>query len=163
MSAKSDRYELSDIELRQNLVQKVFEQRFGVLPALWCRAPGRVDLMGSHTDYNLGYVLTLPIERDTWMAVRPRTDRTVRLYSMNLEADKQLRLDAIVADPQATLEQLCARRGQVLQCRGTRAHRLRRRDPQHGADQQRAEFLGGAGMRDGHRVRGAGRLEARRR
>jgi galactokinase len=42
--------------------------------------------MGSHTDYNLGYVLTLPIEWDTWMAVRPRADRSVRLFSLNLES-----------------------------------------------------------------------------
>jgi galactokinase len=40
--------------------------------------------MGSHTDYNLGCVLTLPIDRDTWMAARPREDRVVRLYSLNL-------------------------------------------------------------------------------
>jgi galactokinase len=42
--------------------------------------------MGSHTDYNLGYVLTLPIGWDTWMAIRPRGDRSVRLFSLNLEA-----------------------------------------------------------------------------
>jgi galactokinase len=42
--------------------------------------------MGSHTDYNLGYVLTLPIAWDTWMAIRPRGDQSVRLFSLNLEA-----------------------------------------------------------------------------
>ena len=65
-------------------------QRFGSEPELWARAPGRVDLMGSHTDYNLGFVLTLPISRDTWIAAttperwhrahafdEPRRDRRV--------------------------------------------------------------------------------------
>ena len=40
--------------------------------------------MGSHTDYNLGYVLTLPIGRDTWIAAAPREDDTVSISSMNL-------------------------------------------------------------------------------
>ena len=72
-------------EVRRQLISAVFQQRWGVAPSVWTRAPGRVDLMGSHTDYNLGYVLTMPIERDTWIAARPRPDRTVRLHSMNLD------------------------------------------------------------------------------
>ncbi len=39
--------------------------------------------MGSHTDYNLGYVMTMTIDRDTWLAARPRPDRQVRLFSLN--------------------------------------------------------------------------------
>ena len=35
--------------------------------------------MGSHTDYNLGFVLTLPISRDTWIAARRRDDGIVRV------------------------------------------------------------------------------------
>ncbi|MCL5097790.1 MAG: galactokinase, partial [Candidatus Omnitrophica bacterium] len=64
---------------------QAFSERFGGAPAVWARAPGRVDLMGSHTDYNLGRVLTMPIGRDVWIAARPRSDGTVRLYSMDLE------------------------------------------------------------------------------
>ncbi len=64
-------------------------------PQLWARAPGRVDLMGSHTDYNLGFVLTLPIGRDTWIAARRRDDGIVRVHSMNLDASDEFRLDAI--------------------------------------------------------------------
>lgn len=85
---------------RRRQISQEFQRRFGGEPTLWCRAPGRVDLMGSHTDYNLGYVLTLPIGRDTWMAVRPRADRTVRLYSLKLDAESSFNLDDIVADPQ---------------------------------------------------------------
>ena len=64
-------------------------------PTVWSRAPGRVDLMGSHTDYNLGYVLTLAISRDTWVAARPRQDGIVRLYSANLDALDSFDLGAI--------------------------------------------------------------------
>jgi galactokinase len=65
----------------------MFGDKFGGDPDLWARAPGRVDLMGSHTDYNLGFVLTLPISRDTWFAARARDDARVRLYSANLDAE----------------------------------------------------------------------------
>src|SRR5438270_7868536 len=58
--------------VRRDAVARVFREKFGGDPELWARAPGRVDLMGSHTDYNLGYVLTLPISRDTWFAARAR-------------------------------------------------------------------------------------------
>jgi galactokinase len=85
---------------RKEKLSALFLQRFGGLPTLWGRAPGRVDLMGSHTDYNLGYVLTLPIGCDTWMAVRPRADRAVRLYSQNLAAESTFSLDQLQADPQ---------------------------------------------------------------
>lgn len=69
---------------RRVAVASTFAERFGGEPEIWCRAPGRVDLMGSHTDYNLGFVLTLPIDRDTWIAARRRGDRRLRVYSMNL-------------------------------------------------------------------------------
>jgi galactokinase len=80
---------------RKAMLEAEFRQQFGAAPTLWVRAPGRVDLMGSHTDYNLGFVLTLPIGRDTWLAVRPRTDRSVRLFSLNLAASARFELDAI--------------------------------------------------------------------
>jgi galactokinase len=53
--------------------------------------------MGSHTDYNLGFVLTLPISRDTWIAVRRRDDGIVRVHSMNLDRADEFRLDAIAS------------------------------------------------------------------
>ena len=54
--------------------------------------------MGSHTDYNLGYVLTLPISRDTWIAARPRTDGVVRIYAANLDDEASFQLDSIEFD-----------------------------------------------------------------
>jgi galactokinase len=75
-----------------------FEARYQAKPTVWVRAPGRVDLMGSHTDYNQGYVLTMPIDRDTWIAARPRPDGAIRLHSLNVEEDTGLNLDAITYD-----------------------------------------------------------------
>ena len=88
-----------DPKTRAERVATRFRERFGSEPELWARAPGRVDLMGSHTDYNLGYVLTLPISRDTWIAARRRDDRTVRAYTMNLDEEDEFRLDAIARIP----------------------------------------------------------------
>jgi galactokinase len=84
-----------DSQAREESVAARFRERFASEPELWARAPGRVDLMGSHTDYNLGFVLTLPISRDTYIAARPRNDGTVRLYSMNLDRADEFRLGQI--------------------------------------------------------------------
>jgi galactokinase len=109
---------MKDMPQRQSRVRQTFEERFGATPSLWCRAPGRVDLMGSHTDYNLGYVLTLPIGYDTWIAARPREDHTVRLYSLNLEAETSFSLDDIVADPQQRWSNYARGVAQVLRAEG---------------------------------------------
>jgi galactokinase len=83
---------------RRALVEQEFQERFGGAPELWVRAPGRVDLMGSHTDYNLGYVLTLSVDRDTWIAARPRADHKVSIQSINLEGGGAFDLDAVEHD-----------------------------------------------------------------
>lgn len=84
---------------RRERITGRFRKLFGGPPTHWCRAPGRVDLMGSHTDYNLGFVLTLPIGRDIWIAARPRPDGVVRLHSLNLESDATFDLDDLRPDP----------------------------------------------------------------
>ncbi|MBE3040528.1 MAG: galactokinase [Chloroflexi bacterium] len=75
-----------------------FVEIFGQSPVIWGRAPGRVDLMGSHTDYNMGYVMTMAIDRDTWIAASPRADRDVVIYSMNAEGGGAFCLDGIQRD-----------------------------------------------------------------
>jgi len=83
---------------RQAFVTEKFIEQFGHTPTLWSRAPGRVDLMGSHTDYNLGYVMTMTIDRDTWIAARPRADRKVAIYSLNTAGGGEFDLDHIERD-----------------------------------------------------------------
>lgn len=58
---------------RRHEVSQAFARRFGREATHWVRAPGRVDAMGSHTDYNEGFVLTLTIDRDRWIAASPRS------------------------------------------------------------------------------------------
>lgn len=65
-------------------VQEEFIHRFGESPALLIRAPGRVNLIGEHTDYNDGFVLPMAIDRAVWMALRPRYDRRVWISSLEM-------------------------------------------------------------------------------
>lgn len=78
---------------------EIFKQCFGGQPNVWVRAPGRVDLMGSHTDYNLGFVLTVPISRDTLIAARARNDGVVRVRSLALDAQDCFRIDSVTREP----------------------------------------------------------------
>lgn len=86
---------------RKEWLTQEFLKRFDGPPTLWSRAPGRVDLMGSHTDYNHGYVLTMAIDRDTWLAARPRNDRQVVIYSLNVAGGGAFHLDSISRDAAA--------------------------------------------------------------
>ncbi len=70
-----------------------FVQHFGDKPSLVVRAPGRVNLIGEHTDYNDGFVLPMAIDRAIWIAVRPRMDRFVRIHSLDFEAETVFSLD----------------------------------------------------------------------
>lgn len=68
-----------------DLVTKVveaFRERFGSEPEVVVQAPGRVNLIGEHTDYNDGFVLPLALERATYLALRRRTDKTVVAVSL---------------------------------------------------------------------------------
>ena len=51
-----------------------FRARFGTSPAFVASAPGRVNLIGEHTDYNDGFVLPAALDRGTAVAIGPRTD-----------------------------------------------------------------------------------------
>lgn len=62
----------------------LFGATFGGLPELIARAPGRVNLIGEHTDYNDGFVLPCAISRQTLVAARRRDDRQVRAVAGDL-------------------------------------------------------------------------------
>ena len=91
-----------NIEERKNYLTKKFTDFFGTRPEIWSRAPGRVDLMGSHTDYNMGYVMTMTVDRDTWIAANPRADRQVRIRSLNVDGESVFSLDDIQHDQNVT-------------------------------------------------------------
>ena len=72
-----------------------FSAHFGasVKPRIF-RAPGRVNLIGEHTDYNDGFVLPAAIDLYTWAAIAPRTDRKLVVFSQNLNEAAEIDLDS---------------------------------------------------------------------
>ena len=65
-------------------MQEVFREKFGAAQMHAYFSPGRVNLIGEHTDYNGGHVFPCAISLGTYALVAPRTDGISRLYSMNL-------------------------------------------------------------------------------
>ena len=79
-----------------------FAQRFGARPHFVARAPGRVNLIGEHTDYNDGFVLPMAIDREILIAARPQPKRTVHLYARSFDEEATFTLDAITPPREAT-------------------------------------------------------------
>lgn len=67
----------------QHSVKETLIELFGNGETQEFYAPGRVNLIGEHIDYNGGYVFPCAINLGTYVSVRKRNDRTVRLYSLN--------------------------------------------------------------------------------
>jgi galactokinase len=64
-----------------------FCQIFGAAPAIVARAPGRINLIGEHTDYNEGFVLPAAIDKAVWFAVSPRSDDLLHFQAFDLQDD----------------------------------------------------------------------------
>ncbi len=73
---------------------QAFKRRFGGEPCFF-RAPGRVNLIGEHTDYNDGFVLPAALDLATYVAIAPRQDRLIRMHSVNLDAEFHFDLNAV--------------------------------------------------------------------
>ncbi len=74
-------------------VAREFRSRFG-REARVSRAPGRVNVIGEHTDYNDGFVMPAALEFATFVAAAPRPDRRLRVYSMTMDETREFDLDA---------------------------------------------------------------------
>ena len=62
------------------------------------RAPGRVELLGNHTDYNEGYVLAIAVDRGTTMTGHARADREVKIHSREMDKTEIIALDKLAAE-----------------------------------------------------------------
>ena len=80
-------------------VTRTFQQRYGVAPAFVVRAPGRVNLIGEHTDYNDGFVMPMAIDRATWIALRPSGDRRVTVHALDFGESDTFDLDHLTRAP----------------------------------------------------------------
>ena len=71
-----------------------YKEHFGAEPTHISSGPGRVNLIGEHTDYNEGFVLPVALKRDVRFAFRPRDDRQVRLFSLEYGETYEFDLDS---------------------------------------------------------------------
>ena len=80
------------------MVEQQFHAIHGTTAEVVVRAPGRVNLIGEHTDYNDGFVLPAAIDRSINFAGRRRADRVVRVHSLDFNASVEFSLDDIQKD-----------------------------------------------------------------
>jgi galactokinase len=71
-----------------------FQARFGTGASIY-RAPGRVNLIGEHTDYNEGFVLPAAIGFSCWVAIAPREDGRLVLFSENFNETREIDLERL--------------------------------------------------------------------
>ena len=82
-----------------SITQK-FEETFGSPPTFIASAPGRVNLIGEHTDYNEGYVFPVAIDKYINIAARQRNDQRVTLHAADVNDSWEFNLDAHQSIPQ---------------------------------------------------------------
>ncbi len=90
--------------LQKHHVVERFTRQLGGEPVWVVRAPGRVNLIGEHTDYNDGFVLPLAIDRAIWIGLRPREDGRVRVYSADYDQQAEFSLEEFVNQRAGWLE-----------------------------------------------------------
>lgn len=86
---------------RRSTILERFRARFGAEPHVY-RAPGRVNLIGEHTDYNDGFAMPAAIEFYCWVAVSTREDRRLSIYSEEFSASADADLDSASHQPSKT-------------------------------------------------------------
>ena len=85
--------------LNQEVYDKVlaaFAAKFGGAPAKVAYAPGRIEVLGNHTDYNDGYVFSAAIDKGTFFAVSPAADDKVTLVALDMDETYETSLGAVV-------------------------------------------------------------------
>src|SRR4051794_1709502 len=75
-----------------------FQRLFQLLPEKAFFAPGRINLIGEHTDYNGGHVFPCAITYGTYAVARKREDQLVRLYSVNFPDEGIIEFDLNVLE-----------------------------------------------------------------
>jgi galactokinase len=78
-------------------LRNLFTERFGAprADAVLVRAPGRVNLIGEHTDYNNGFVLPMAIDRAVWILAQPRPDDVVRVFAAEFNEEATFHLSDV--------------------------------------------------------------------
>ena len=81
--------------MQQDDIAKVFKEKFRNVPTI-VRAPGRINFIGEHTDYNEGLVLPAAINREIWIALAPNQTDQCRLFSLDLKESHSVSVDELL-------------------------------------------------------------------
>lgn len=82
---------MSPIPIR---IREIFNEQFSGTPYVF-RSPGRINLIGEHTDYNMGFVLPAAIDKAVYIAIALRTDKEIKLYAADLKQSYSTKLDEL--------------------------------------------------------------------
>ena len=77
-------------------ITRAYSLQFGATPDILVSAPGRVNLIGEHTDYNDGFVLPMAIDKRIAIGGSRREDLQVRVSSLNFETSEEFALDSLI-------------------------------------------------------------------
>lgn len=110
----------ADAARRDSMLAK-FRSLYGTEPSAWVRAPGRAELLGTDTDDHLGYVMTMGIHLDTWIAFRPSRSDRARVWSMNVDKGMEFEVGEEPAEPAASWDRYVSGVSRMLGVRGFRA------------------------------------------
>lgn len=91
---------MSTLESRINNLTETFKEQFGSAPEYVVRAPGRVNLIGEHTDYNEGFVFPAAIDREMLIAATVTNGTAVEIYSDEYKVLDRFELDEITKSEQ---------------------------------------------------------------
>ena len=89
---------MQPLDKRTEEICAEFTKVFDGAPTHVAIAPGRVNLIGEHTDYNDGFVLPVALDKDVRVVFRPRADRRVRLYAVEFDSWADFDLDEFAFD-----------------------------------------------------------------
>lgn len=101
-------------------LRQTFVNRYGREPQILVRAPGRVNLIGEHTDYNDGFVLPAAIDRNVLLAAARRDDDRVHLLAVDLDGEDEFSLMAITRHAERRWPNYHRGVAAMLQARGYR-------------------------------------------
>jgi galactokinase len=102
-------------------VKEFFQKAFGKPPAIVVEAPGRLELLGNHTDYNRGLVMSIAVDKYIYVAATPRNDGIIELVSTTFpDARENFFVDKIEKNPHAPWANYT--KGVLLELRKRGAH-----------------------------------------
>jgi len=105
-------------ESTAQFLQDEFQRSYQDFPSIF-RAPGRVNLIGEHTDYNDGFVMPAAIGFYTWIAASGRPDRVLHVRSKEFQETVDLPLDSLAGPPRKHWSDFVRGVAAVLQSKGT--------------------------------------------